>query len=604
MKKHLELLRALVAFVALGKTASLSLQAPLQAQQSRLGSRELGPGVTGNPGGGFDGGVAGGSGGLFRGTVDQSQSGGLSTQLGESFGRGGGAANLGGFPGGSVDSLGAAGRGFGISGSDSNGDPGSGGLAGGGGFVSAPGSGGRDGFLSGLTSPAASAQGVGRSLSGVLGSGALGGILGGPGRASPGPGALRIPTGSAPGGPLPGGPGGISGSTGTGGSRRFGGPTGLLGTLGSSSGPASAVGNVLSSVGNLAGSLSSGGVGTTSGPGQPGYGSGGPGQFGGRPGPGGSASPGGVPGLPGTLGPSSSPLGAVGNVVGNLGSLAGSFGTGGVGTTSGSGQTGTGQTGSGPGLPLGESSGEPTGMPGARGSLSGPVGAIGLGPGRLGSPGAPSLGSGVLGSASGPRPEISGSGTGGGTFATPESSSGSSFGNMPGSSMNVQPGLGTSTNVPSGRGFESGSIGASDGRHPSSGGSSGAGGAGGSAGPVPSILPGAGGALTNTRLTVGGSRRHRPGLAGTRRKPNTAEATAIGLGVLASALAAGAIGAGIAGALNRNRPRGIGGARIGCSGCIRQPCVSGCGRKRRSIPKSKVPADILDSIPTNFERLY
>lgn len=543
MKKHLELLRALVAFVALGKTASLSLQAPLQAQQSRLGSRELGPGVTGNPGGGFDGGVAGGSGGLFRGTLDQSQSGGLSTQLGESFGRGGGAASLGGFPGGSVDSLGAAGRGFGISDSDSNGDPGSGGLAGGGGFGSAPGSGGRDGFLSGLTSPAASAQGVGRSLSGVLGAGALGGILGAPGRASPGPGALRIPTGSAPGGPLPGGPGRISGSTGTGGSRRFGGPTGLLGTLGSSSGPASAVGNVLSSVGNLAGPLSSGGVGTTSGPGQPGYGSGGPGQFGGHPGPGGSASPGGVPGLPGTLGPSSSPLGAVGNVVGNLGSLAGSFGTGGVGTTSGSGQTGTGQTGSG-------------------------------------------------------------SGTGGGTFATPESSSGSSFGNMPGSSMNVQPGLGTSTNVPSGRGFESGSIGASDGRHPSSGGSSGAGGAGGSAGPVPSILPGAGGALTNTRLTVGGSRRHRPGLAGTRRKPNTAEATAIGLGVLASALAAGAIGAGIAGALNRNRPRGIGGARIGCSGCIRQPCVSGCGRKRRSIPKSKVPADILDSIPTNFERLY
>lgn len=93
--------------------------------------------------------------------------------------------------------------------------------------------------------------------------------------------------------------------------------------------------------------------------------------------------------------------------------------------------------------------------------------------------------------------------------------------------------------------------------------------------------------------------RHRAG------KLSPQSAAAIGLGVAGSALAFGALAAGIVSAVQQHqRGAKLGGTRTGCVGCQSTPCVGNCGRKRRSLAISKVPSEILDGIPVNFERLY
>lgn len=83
-----------------------------------------------------------------------------------------------------------------------------------------------------------------------------------------------------------------------------------------------------------------------------------------------------------------------------------------------------------------------------------------------------------------------------------------------------------------------------------------------------------------------------------RRKIDGATVAGIALGSVASAIALGAIGAGIAGAINSGT--GNGGRTInGCGG----GCPRRCGRKRRSVSQSKVPAEVLNSVPMDFNRL-
>lgn len=84
------------------------------------------------------------------------------------------------------------------------------------------------------------------------------------------------------------------------------------------------------------------------------------------------------------------------------------------------------------------------------------------------------------------------------------------------------------------------------------------------------------------------------------RKPSAAAAAGIALGVMAGTIALGAIGSGIAGAINSGM---AGGGRQG-GGCPRRACGGGCGRKRRSILQSKVPADVLNNIPMDFNLRY
>ncbi|XP_077547905.1 uncharacterized protein LOC144160508 [Haemaphysalis longicornis] len=94
-----------------------------------------------------------------------------------------------------------------------------------------------------------------------------------------------------------------------------------------------------------------------------------------------------------------------------------------------------------------------------------------------------------------------------------------------------------------------------------------------------------------------GERRHDPAVA-----------AAVALGALAGVAAVGALGAGIAAAVQASRRRNmpLGAARRGATGRRRRkPAHKPRGdRKRRSIPESKVPAEVLDQIPMNFENLY
>lgn len=99
--------------------------------------------------------------------------------------------------------------------------------------------------------------------------------------------------------------------------------------------------------------------------------------------------------------------------------------------------------------------------------------------------------------------------------------------------------------------------------------------------------------------------RRGPGIQKPAKKLDQTTAAAIGLGVAGGALALSALAAGIASAIqHRPRSAGLVGARRSCPGCLPTPCVRNCGRKRRSVPTSKVPSEILDNIPMNFERLY
>lgn len=80
-----------------------------------------------------------------------------------------------------------------------------------------------------------------------------------------------------------------------------------------------------------------------------------------------------------------------------------------------------------------------------------------------------------------------------------------------------------------------------------------------------------------------------------------AAAAGIAMGTIAGTIALSALGTGIANAIHSSGVRG-GHRTGGCPGVRR--CSSGCGRRRRSVPLSKVPAEVLNRIPTNFDRLY
>lgn len=83
------------------------------------------------------------------------------------------------------------------------------------------------------------------------------------------------------------------------------------------------------------------------------------------------------------------------------------------------------------------------------------------------------------------------------------------------------------------------------------------------------------------------------------RSTSGAAAAGIAIGAVAGALALSALGTGIAGAIQSSRA-----GRVSSGGCPVSGCRRPCGRKRRSVPQSKVPAEVLDSIPMSFDRPY
>lgn len=121
-------------------------------------------------------------------------------------------------------------------------------------------------------------------------------------------------------------------------------------------------------------------------------------------------------------------------------------------------------------------------------------------------------------------------------------------------------------------------------------------------GPATVTSPGLAG-LVSSGTSVAGSSNAISGIAQhgqlqQRRKIDGATVAGLAIGSVASALALGAIGAGIAGAINSGM--GTGGRTIsGCGG----GCPRSCGRKRRSVSQSKVPAEVLNSVPMDFNRL-
>lgn len=289
-----------------------------------------------------------------------------------------------------------------------------------------------------------------------------------------------------------------------------------------------------------------------------GVGQGRPTNLGGSPSLRGRLGPAALPGLQGEFSPLGT-LGPIGNGLSTPGSMAGppplsdstdlghptSF-QGGASSFGGSPDSGGRQ---GPGVP--------PGMPGAFGSPADTVTAIGNGINTLGSGGGSPLG-----------PGSSGPGRGG---------SGSGSATLPGGGG---PLTGTSTGT--------GALGTSRPEGPSAG-----------AGPR------------------GGNSLGRPASQKPKRprKMSKEDAAAIGLGVASSAFALGALAAGIYSAVQqrqRGKQRGAGQAgaagaagEAGAAGAAGKPvCVGNSGRVRRSIPTSKVSAEVLDRIPMNFQHLY
>lgn len=84
-------------------------------------------------------------------------------------------------------------------------------------------------------------------------------------------------------------------------------------------------------------------------------------------------------------------------------------------------------------------------------------------------------------------------------------------------------------------------------------------------------------------------------------------AARVAAGVVATAVVATAVGVGVAAAIEAKKPprkRRLRGALIRMAQVKQRIALAAAGRKRRSIRDSKVPAEILDQIPMNFERLY
>lgn len=131
----------------------------------------------------------------------------------------------------------------------------------------------------------------------------------------------------------------------------------------------------------------------------------------------------------------------------------------------------------------------------------------------------------------------------------------------------------------------------------------GAGGTGvGGSGSAPAValggLSSSGSSVVGSRGVISGIALQPPQRRVRKPKPSAAAATGIALGVVAGTLALSAIGSGIAGAIHSGM---AGGGRTisGCGG----GCPRSCGRKRRSVSQSKVPAEVLNSVPMDFNRL-
>ncbi|XP_077529166.1 uncharacterized protein LOC144141484 isoform X2 [Haemaphysalis longicornis] len=318
-------------------------------------------------------------------------------------------------------------------------------------------------------------------------------------------------------------------------------------------------GSFLGSQGPNAGS--GGGFGFGTGP------SGGNGPFSGASGTGGRGGVGGLPGSPGTLGLPSPTPGGIGNGFGASGNIPESgFGSGG----SIPGQSRTGTDGR-----LGGTRG-PNGLPGLQGENPS---TSGLRPPSA-TNGPPST-AGIGGNAVGAEPFPSQS-SGSGAVPPFESQAGPGSSGFPSPGGAAGPGL-------------------SMGGSPTQTGSNGSGATGSAAG------PGGEGAGTGLASRHPGTR---PGRHPKKLSPE--DAAAIGLGVASSALAFGALAAGIISAVNQRkqarlrataRPSGATGAAGAAGPAGKPPCASNTGRRRRSIAESKVPAEVLDSIPMNFEHL-
>lgn len=380
--------------------------------------------------------------------------------------------------------------------------------------------------------------------------------------------------------------GGFGGGPGSGGSGGFPGglssPTGNGGGLGL--GSRSPVGNLGPDVRGPGRGPGTGGFGSASGTGPGGFVSGGPLS--------GTRSPTGLPSLEGEFGSPSGPRSNTGNGLSTVANAAGDT------------------LGSGPGVP--GQRGSPQGAAGLPSSpgFSGPFSGQGAGPGSGSSPfgtNAAPFGSGGTGIPGGSGPGGAGSEFGRPPLELPGSPSGPTFGSGSGSPGAGQAGPGLSEPAPAGG---SGGPGASvapfggPGIPPSgTSGVSGAGGNGvlgapGAQGVGPGLgRPPAGGRVSSNRPT---------------RKPHKqlteTEKAAIGLGVTGSLFALAGIGAAIASAVQsaqKHRPGNPGTAQGRLSTVLlKPPCAHGAGRQRRSIRESKVPVEILNSIPTDFERLY
>lgn len=246
------------------------------------------------------------------------------------------------------------------------------------------------------------------------------------------------------------------------------------------------------------------------------------------------------------------------------------------------------------------------GLDGAFPSSSDALSAVGSGSSTLGGVAGPPFGSGPGQRDSGPGAE------GRLTSQPPVLPSGPAFGSGNGAS-----GVG-----PAGQGFS----------HPASVGGSGGPGATGSpvigpnwqpsdaSGTSGSGRPGAPGSTASGTQgasgIAGGPSSAGNGLSPTRpsgkphNKPLTqAEKAALGLGLTGGLLAIGALSAAIAGAVQqaqKQRRQGKPGQGGGApsQGIPKPLCTNGCGRHRRSIRESRVPAEILNSISMDFERLY
>lgn len=105
-----------------------------------------------------------------------------------------------------------------------------------------------------------------------------------------------------------------------------------------------------------------------------------------------------------------------------------------------------------------------------------------------------------------------------------------------------------------------------------------------------------------------GSELKSPASGSDQKTPDAAAIASLALGGVATAAAISSLGASLASILqqrNKEKRRNRHKNHHTHRNTIVLHCAHGkCKRVRRSVPESKVPAEILEAIPTNFERLY